>query len=411
MQCSPANFITVITSTTPMFSIAEDSSKLTHPTSTVEFILFDDEPAHGLQQQSNRSNNTSNNYYVFDSDDDELGNTYLDQDSLSTSDGITVLGSPRTPIDSTFVSWNSNWSGRLLNNLIFKRILLLLIGVHSIVVAISTTDYIRYRDDLTNNFWSIRQAFLYLFTAELMLRLIRHQGNIFKSGWLCFDFFVISLSWLLPQILILRTFRVLRSLRHATRFSHLRDIIYALGRAVPNSMAIVGFLSIIFYIFAVIFTSIYKEDFEEFRRLDKSLLTLMQVMTLDEWSQLARRVMAVSPWSWVLFCSFITISSLFLVNFIVAIIIQALVVPAGSSSNNRLDDASAAGAPLHPRDAQRFEAKIDQLVGIVEAIRQKQTHMEKVMTGSTRTAPTVAASFDETLTRDASTVVFDVLKG
>lgn len=145
-------------------------------------------------------------------------------------------------------------------------------------------------------------------------------------------------------------------------------------------------------------------------------------MTLDEWSELARRVMADSPWAWVLFFSFITTSALFLVNFIVAVIIQALMSPPAAPNNGSsrtVNRGAIARSPrsLYRRDAQRFEAKLDQLVGIVEAIRQKQAHMDSMMSkqdSSPRTAPTVAATMfdDETTTRDttAGTFIFDALK-
>ena len=163
-----------------------------------------------------------------------------------------------------FSTWNSNWTGRLLNNLWFKRVLLALIVAQSVVVAISTTKYVSNDEQLARRFWLARKCFLFLFTTELLLRLIRYRFNVFKSGWLIFDLLVIGGSWLLPQLLVLRTFRVLRSLRHATRFHHLRDVTLALGKAIPKAMAIVYLLAIIFYIFPSFLQAITKTTLRSF---------------------------------------------------------------------------------------------------------------------------------------------------
>ena len=317
-------------------------------------------------------------------------------ETLSTTDGITVV-SPSSTFNQQdkFSTWNSNWTGRLLNNLWFKRVLLALIVAQSVVVAISTTKYVSNDEQLARRFWLARKCFLFLFTTELLLRLIRYRFNVFKSGWLIFDLLVIGGSWLLPQLLVLRTFRVLRSLRHATRFHHLRDVTLALGKAIPKAMAIVYLLAIIFYIFAVIFTSNYKDDFEEFRRLDATLSTLFQIMTLDDWSELARRLMAENSWAWLPFCAFITSSTLFLVNFVVAVMIQAL-VPLPNVRHDELDQPPS-------QVTRRLEAKVDQLLGIVEAIRQKQNHMDSLVGSSV-----AKSSFEDTTREDA--FVYDELK-
>jgi hypothetical protein len=133
-------------------------------------------------------------------------------------------------------------------------------------------------------------------------------------------------------------------------------------------------LAIIFYVFGVIFTSNYKNDFDEFRRLDTTMFTLFQIMTLDQWSELARRVMEDHSWAWLPFCTFISVSTLFVVNFVVAIMIQGLVpIP------NVIHDDDLILGQTDSLDARRLEAKVDQLLGIAEAIRQKQNHMDFIV--------------------------------
>lgn len=336
-------------------------------------------------------------YVLFDNGNDELmygQKRSYSNDSLSTTEGIIVLGHSRTPPDDNFASWNSNWTGRFLNNLWFKRILIVFIMLHSIIVALSTTDYVQDDEQWTRIVAWTRRSFLILFSIELVLRLIRHKANPLRSGWLFFDTCVILGSWLLPEMLILRTFRVLRSLRHASRFHHLKTIIVALGKAVGGAVAIVYLLGIVLYIFAVIFTSNFKESFPDaYGRLDVSLLTLFEVMTLDNWSDLARNVMDEYRWAWVPYCAFITVSTLFLANFIVAVLISA-VVP---TNNVAATDNNNIGSG---HDLARLETKVDQLLGVLEAIRQRQNHLDDVGGGgvvmeSNRTARTATMTIDE----------------
>ena len=339
-----------------------DDTTRTTDASSSHFVLFDE---------------SNSQPFVFDDDAFGLYDAHgihrrqYSTASLSTLDGITVLkgsdSSASRPQDDVFW-WTSNLMGRFLNNLWFKRILMAIIIAQSILVAISTTKYVTSNEELTSMFWSVRQGFLCLFTVELSLRLIRYRFNIFRSGWLLFDVLVIGGSWLLPQLLVLRTFRVLRSLRHATRFHQIRDITMALGKVLPKAIGVLYFLIIIYYVFAVIFTSYYKDEFDEFRRLDTTFFTLFQVMTLDGWSELARRVMEDHEWAWLPFCTFITASAFFVVNFVVVIMIQGI-APHSSVSHE------GSGHP-ESQMTRRLETKVDQLLGIVEAIRQKQNHMD-----------------------------------
>lgn len=177
-----------------------------------------------------------------------------------------------------------------------------------------------------------------------------------------------------------------------------------------GAMAIVYLLAIVLYIFAVIFTSNFKETFADFRRLDVSLLTLFEVMTLDQWSDLARDVMDEYRWARIPYCAFITVSTLFLANFVVAVLISAVVPNAGVVVGADMGNGAT------PDDVARLEAKVDQLLGMLEAIRQKQTYMDDFtkpprtatmtidegeemahhgMMGSTRTARTATMTIDD----------------
>ena len=63
----------------------------------------------------------------------------------------------------------------------------------------------------------------------------------------------------------------------------------------------------------------------DFGSLPKSFVTLFQIMTLDNWSNVARQVMDHNPASFVGFFAFIIFTAFFVVNLVVAVICETLI--------------------------------------------------------------------------------------
>ena len=99
----------------------------------------------------------------------------------------------------------------------------------------------------------------------------------------------------------------------------------------PRMAAIGLMLFLIFYIFAVMFTQLFKDlysegqtDFDYFSRIDGTFFTLFQIMTLDNWADIARQVMQVFKWAWLPFIAFVIICGFIVVNLIIAVICDAI---------------------------------------------------------------------------------------
>ena len=76
---------------------------------------------------------------------------------------------------------------------------------------------------------------------------------------------------------------------------------------------------IFFYVFAIMAVCLFGDIFVEFATLGDSLFTLLQVFTLDGWaSNIARPVMSVLPHSWLFFVSFVFISFLIVISFLLS---------------------------------------------------------------------------------------------
>jgi voltage-gated sodium channel len=85
-------------------------------------------------------------------------------------------------------------------------------------------------------------------------------------------------------------------------------------------------MAIIFYIGAVISTTLFGESFPDwFGTLALSAYSLFQIMTLESWSMgIVRPVMEVYPYAWVFFVPFILLTTFAVVNLLVGLIVNSM---------------------------------------------------------------------------------------
>lgn len=193
------------------------------------------------------------------------------------------------------------------------------------------------------------------------------------------------------MLLVLRAFRVIRTLRLATRLKGIRTIALVLHEVMPK-FAAVAFLGVLsFYIFSIMFTDLYKDlhqdgytDADYFSRMDVTAFTLFQIMTLDQWATITKEVQQAHPFSWLLFIPFIVASSFFVLNLTIAVLYEAMI-----RVGQREDDPIAAppdrgvigsfetSTNRRPVDAlARLEQKVDSLTMGVERLLQQQMQLQ-----------------------------------
>lgn len=225
--------------------------------------------------------------------------------------------------------------GAMINNDIVQKVIVLLIAVNSILMGIGTFDFVTENPQLDLAFNMTDRLFLIIFTIELVMQIIYHGFDLFKDGWLTFDFIIVTLSWVFNSMQGIRAFRIFRALRLVTRFKTMRNLVAALLSVVPRMLAIAALLMLIFYIFAVMFTDLFigitTEEYPDeacanyFTSLDGTLFTLFQIMTL-EWAFIARSCMKIYSWAWLPFVCFVMITSFIVFNLIIAVICDAVAV-------------------------------------------------------------------------------------
>lgn len=208
----------------------------------------------------------------------------------------------------------------------FQNFIMGLIILNGITMGLETsksftTDYLTFLE-LFNT------AVVTIFTIEIMMRIYIHKIAFFKDPWSLFDFTIVAIS-LVPTgagYEIFRVLRVLRLFRIITVVPQMRKIIAALLSVIPGIISIAGLLTLFFYIFAIMSTQLFGDEFPEwFGTLGESFYTLFQIMTLESWSMgIVRPVMEVYPLAWTFFIPFIFMATFIIVNLIIAIVVDAM---------------------------------------------------------------------------------------
>lgn len=204
--------------------------------------------------------------------------------------------------------------------------ILIVIIINSIVLGLMTYPFLNNKFGIFMHF--ICNICVFIYSIELFIKLYVYRKVFFKDGWNIFDFIIVAMAWIPTGGVFssFRAFRILRTLRLVTRLEKLRIIVQAIIESIPNVGWTTLLLLLIFYIFAIMGTTLFSADFPEFfGSIGKSMFSLFQIMTLEGWSmELARPVIEVFPCSWVYFISFILISSFIVMNVIVGIVVNAI---------------------------------------------------------------------------------------
>ncbi len=168
--------------------------------------------------------------------------------------------------------------------------------------------------------------FLWIFTAELVLEFLA-QGprRYFSSGWNIFDVFVVGLSYIAvnPAISALRTLRVVRVFRLISAVPQMRRVVEALFSALPGIMATFAILAIVFYIGAVMATTLFHNE-PGFRDLGESALKLFALTQFDGWGDTINQLQPNYPWAWAFIMAFTIIAAFAVLNLFVGVIVEAV---------------------------------------------------------------------------------------
>ena len=210
-----------------------------------------------------------------------------------------------------------------------------------------------------------------IFALEIVIRIGafgRQWLKFFTEAWNLFDFIVVALCFLpldANYLAVLRLVRVLRVLRLISVVPRLQMLVEALLSSIPS----IGYISLLlflhFYVYAVVGTFLFGEnDPLHFGNLHLSMLSLFEVVTLENWVELMTIQMygsdivglelgvvsenpSASPISAVVFfISFILFGTMVILNLFVGVIMTAMVDMQTETELKAIEQKRASAEPL-----------------------------------------------------------------
>jgi len=280
----------------------------------------------------------------------------------------------------------------------FQNAILIVIAINAVIMGLQTSATVNAA--IGPLLVVLDYICLGIFILEILLKLIAYGFRFFTDGWNWFDLIIVVCSVFsgLAFLKVLRVFRIfrifrtfkalkgLRAMRMVSRLDKLRMIIGAIGKSIPGISWTAVLLLLIYYIFALIGTSLFGEAFPEwFGSIGKSLYTLFQVMTLESWSMgISRPVMEVFSWAWLYFVPFVLISSFVVMNVVVGIVVNSISEvqeqltlerdKAKKQGNEEKKENAAEGAdtPAEVTDTAALESRLAQM-------QMQIAHIEKML--------------------------------
>jgi Ion transport protein len=159
-----------------------------------------------------------NNFMVDQDRDTRSLSSHGTKDTFSTSPAVGKMnrGCERlNPLSVTRAcSWHSKWAENIVKSRTFKRLSIFLILLHCTISAVGTTDWVTENVRREQQFDTMKEIFVWVMTLEVMFQCLAHGLFFFVDGWVLFDLIVIGLSWTFNSLLVIRTFRVVRTLRY-----------------------------------------------------------------------------------------------------------------------------------------------------------------------------------------------------
>ena len=228
---------------------------------------------------------------------------------------------------------------KLVESKVFERLIISIILVNAVILGLETD--LSLSAETMQFLMFLDKICLGIFTVELLVKFLVYRTQFFRDPWRVFDFVVVGIS-LIPAsgpFSVVRSLRVLRTLRMVSVIPSLKKVVVGLLGAVPGLSSVGAIMVLIFYVGAVIATKLFGTDFPQwFGSLGASAYTLFQVMTLESWSMgIVRPVMDKFPYAWLFFLPFILIATFTMLNLFIAVIVNAMQAETEKEAESRAE--------------------------------------------------------------------------
>jgi voltage-gated sodium channel len=217
---------------------------------------------------------------------------------------------------------------RIANSSRFQNFIYVVIVLNAITLGLGTYDW----SDRVNDAITVADdTFLGIFVIELIIRIAafgRRPQDFFKDGWNVFDFIVIGAAFLpglRDNATLLRLVRLLRVVRLVSVMPDLRILVRAMARSVPPIASLIVLTLLLMYVYGMVGWILFSEDDpEQWGNIGQAMLSLFQILTLENWPSFLEAGQAIHPASWIFFVSYVLIASFLVINILIAIIINSM---------------------------------------------------------------------------------------
>lgn len=210
----------------------------------------------------------------------------------------------------------------------FQNLIYVVIVLNAITLGLGTYDWSERVEDVIT---VADDTFLGIFVVEIAIRIAAFGGrpqDFFKNGWNVFDFVVIGAAFLpglRDNVTLLRLVRLLRVVRLVSVMPDLRILVRAMARSIPPIASLVVLTLLLMYIYAMVgWILFHEEDPASWGDIGVSMLSLFQILTLENWPAFLDTGQEIHPASWIFFVSYVLIASFLVINILIAIIINSM---------------------------------------------------------------------------------------
>ena len=225
------------------------------------------------------------------------------------------------------VSWQARFESARSNRL-FELFIILVIIASALLVGVKTYQLPTWVKPVIDG---LDLLITLIFLVEISIRFLGEPQKraFFRNGWNVFDTLIVLIS-LIPiddtdSALVARLVRVFRVLRMVSIIPELRMLLNSLITALPRLGYVAALIFIIFYIYAAA-GSLFFERINPalWGNIAVAMLTLFRVMTFEDWTDVMYETMAVYPWSWAFYLTFIFLTTFAFLNMVIGIVVNVL---------------------------------------------------------------------------------------
>ena len=219
------------------------------------------------------------------------------------------------------------WLSRIVYSSPFELSIAFVILLNAISLGVLTMPGLS--DGARESFEAFDRLALYVYTAELILRMISYGSKpleFFRRGWNIFDFLIVALSPIFAgQTVVLRLLRLLRLIRIFRFLPEVKVLTISIVRSIPPllSMSVLIFLALFIYGMAGVYL-LGEELPLHWGDITIALTTLFILLTLENFPVYLEEAILVSPLALPFFLSYIFIVVFTVLNVFIGIVLNAM---------------------------------------------------------------------------------------